>query len=328
MNDGGRRTELITVPIDALERDPIQPRVNVSVDLVRRLSASMKAGRHEPLLEVERISGTTDHYRILCGEQRWRAAREAGLAEVLVRVRHGLGYLERLQQQYEENHLRSDLDPVEEGSAILLFRTLKEVFAAERLLRDAHVSFEPIDEKRIERREQFGEHLEALRRFLRDHDLDVETLSPWSETEKALGISETRRKAKVGVLRIDPELRDAVRALPAEHAIQIARLSDTRQQAELVARAADLNHREVHNAVERLRADAGLSVEEALARDDDAAQPADVGFDQQLSTLGDLCRQLVRLMLILRADLNRLRAATPALSEVRTAIDELLGAAA
>src|SRR5205807_2538536 len=54
----------------------------------------------------------------VCGEQRWRAARAAGMAEVLVRVHPPLRYLERLEKQREENRLRSDLDPVEEAHCI------------------------------------------------------------------------------------------------------------------------------------------------------------------------------------------------------------------
>lgn len=41
------------LPIIYIEPCPIQPRVNISMDLVDKLSASMKAGRHQPLLEVE-----------------------------------------------------------------------------------------------------------------------------------------------------------------------------------------------------------------------------------------------------------------------------------
>ncbi|MDQ6945888.1 MAG: hypothetical protein M3256_06340, partial [Actinomycetota bacterium] len=52
----------------------------------------------------------------------------------------------------------------------------------------------------------------------------------WRDTERALRISETARKDKVGILRLDPRLQDGVRHLPAEHAIQIARLNDPERQ--------------------------------------------------------------------------------------------------
>ncbi|MGI0129028.1 MAG: ParB/RepB/Spo0J family partition protein, partial [Thermoplasmata archaeon] len=149
-------TELVIIPLDSMEPCPIQPRVNASVYFVARLAASIKAGRHEPLLEVEPLSA--DRFQIVCGEQRWRAAREAGLTEVLVRLhRHRLGYLERLQKQYEENCLRADLEVIEEAHLLVLDRLVRSALAAEHLLRGASIPFQPLDDKRITRREQFQE---------------------------------------------------------------------------------------------------------------------------------------------------------------------------
>src|SRR5207237_3690533 len=103
-----------------------------------------------------------------------------------------------------------------------------------------------------------------------DGRLGAGPLAPWRETEKALGISESGRKAKVALPRLDPQLQDDLRTLPAEHAIQIARLDDSTQQAQLVERARDLTHREVHQAVDRLRGDPDLTVSAALAESTEA----------------------------------------------------------
>jgi ParB family transcriptional regulator, chromosome partitioning protein len=75
---------LVLVSIDHIHPCPIQPRVNVSVELVRKLADSMRAGRHDPLLEVEPHPERGGHFQIICGEQRWRAAKEAGVDHVLV----------------------------------------------------------------------------------------------------------------------------------------------------------------------------------------------------------------------------------------------------
>lgn len=317
-------TELVTVATDSIAPCSIQPRVNFSVDLIAKLAASMRAGRHDPLLEVERVPGQPTRFQILCGEQRWRAAREAGLKAVLVRVHRRLGYLERLEKQYEENHLRADLDPVEDGACILAVKTLKDTLVAERLLRDALVAFQPLDDKRVENRQQFLEHLDGLRRLMRKHRIDTERLSPWSETEKALGISESQRKAKVGILRLDPELQETVRDLPAEHAIQISRLPDRERQAELATHAPEMTHRQIHDAVERLRKDPGLSVADAVnapSTEDVRHAPGD-----QMIVVGDLCRQLVRLIAILRGNTDDTRrpGAVLVLTDLRKAIDEFL----
>src|SRR5438552_15862370 len=132
---------LAVVPGDLIQPCPIQPRVNVSVDLVDKLSGSMKAGRHLPLLEVETAPGIPGRYQIICGEQRWRAAKAAGLLEILVRIHPHLGYLERLEKQYEENRLRANLDLIEEAFCILLDKTLRDIAVAEQLLRESRVPF-------------------------------------------------------------------------------------------------------------------------------------------------------------------------------------------
>jgi hypothetical protein len=295
------------LPLAVIDRCPIQPRVNISMRLVEQLSASMKAGRHQPLVDVEPAPGNRGRYQIVSGEQRWRAARAAGLTRVLARLHPPLGYLERLEKQFEENHLRADLDPVEEAHCIFLHKTLRDIDVAERLLVTASVAFEPLEDKRIDQREEFLGHLDGLRRLLTKNRINVVTqngqpivgpLARWRETEIALGISESGRKAKVAILRLDARLQDALRPLPAQHAIQIARLDDPAQQAVLVERAPDLTHRQVQQVVERLRCDPDITVDAALTGPAvESKQQADpVAFEVQLSRIGDLCRQLVRLL--------------------------------
>jgi ParB/RepB/Spo0J family partition protein len=326
--------ELVVLPVDAIQPCPIQPRVNVSLDLVERLAASMREGRHQPLLEVEPAPDQPGRYQIVCGEQRWRAARAAGLAEVLVRVHGRLGYLERLQRQYEENRLRADLDPVEEAHLLLLDKTIRDIDVAERLLREAEVPFEPLAERLVTDREEFRRHLDGLRELLVRHSVHVVRssdgnvvpgpLAPWRDTERALGVSESARKAKVGILRLDPELQDEVRALPAEHAIQIARLDDRERQAQLVERARELTHRQVHEAVRRLREDPALTVGDGGAPPAPAAaNEAPPSFQHQLGTLADLCRQFLRTLDNVRPRLSteQRRDVAAVLADLRRAIE-------
>jgi ParB-like chromosome segregation protein Spo0J len=323
--------ELVVVPVDAIEPCPIQPRVNVSVDLVAKLADSMRAGRHEPVIEVEPAPGKRDRYQIVCGEQRWRAAREAGLDQVLVRIHVRLGYLERLEKQYEENRLRADLDISEEAHCIVLDKTIRDIAVAEQLLRDSLVPFQPLDDRRITSREKFGQHLTDLKQLLvrkkvhtvrsAEGRLVAGPLSPWRETDKT----------KVAVLRLDPDLLDEVRTLPSEHAIQIAKLDGRERQAEVVQRTRDLGLtcREVQVAVDRLREDKALSVDEAVA--EARSTPDGSGCrasDEPLIHLADLCRQLVRLIANLdsRLDVEEQEAAATALADLRSHIDEFLEA--
>ena len=293
---------LALVALDHIHPSPIQPRVNVSVDMVQRLAASMRAGRHDPLLEVEPSPATSGHYQIVCGEQRWRAAREAGMSDVLVRLHPPLGYLERLLKQHEENHLRSDLDPVEDAGLVLLAKSLTDIAAAERILNDAAVPFESLDGKRITDRGQIDIHLAELKDMLVCNGLRV-GLSPWRETERALGLSEASRKAKLAVLRLEPDILEEVRGLPAHHASLIARVADPKRRAELVARAPQLSNRQLHAAIRRLRADDDLEVADALdgIGPGNASGPDDpLRLEAQLTTLVDLCRQVLRILANLR----------------------------
>jgi ParB/RepB/Spo0J family partition protein len=330
---------LALIPLELIQRCPIQPRVNVSVDLVDRLRASMEAGRHQPLLEVEPAPGERGRYQIVCGEQRWRAAIAAGLAEVLVRLLPRLGYLERLEKQYEENRLRADLDISEEAHLIVLDKTIRDIAVAEELLRDSLVPFESLNDRRITRREDFGEHLDDLKVLLvrkkvhairtSEGRLVAGSLSPWRETEKALGISESQRKAKVGVLRLDSDLLDEARALPGEHAIQIAKLDGRERQAEMLRQSRDLRLtcREVQDSVDRLRHDEALAVDDAIAAARSKPdEPAVLAFDHQLANLGDLCRQLVRLLANLRSTVEpeERSDAEAALTDLRDHIDRFL----
>ena len=307
---------LALLPIDLIEPCPIQPRVNVSVELVAKLSGSMKAGRHDPVLDVEPLSGQPGRYQIVCGEQRWRAALAAGMAEILVRLHPRLGYLERLEKQYEENRLRASLDVVEEAHCILLDKTLRDIVVAEQLLGGSLVPFQPLDDRPISQRAEFAEHLDLLRLLLVEHKthtvrsaqgmLVAGHLSPWRETELALGISESQRKAKVAVLRLDPELLEVVRDMPAEHAIQISRLQDPDLQAQLVDRARDLTHRQVHSVVDRLLREPEATVGQAIASEVESKRHAQgpLAFGDQLLVLADLCRQLARSLSNLRPSLD------------------------
>jgi ParB/RepB/Spo0J family partition protein len=323
-------SQLLVLPVSSIRPCPYQPRVNVSVDLVRRLAASMVKGRHEPLIEVEPILDEPARYQIVCGEQRWRAAVEAGLKEVLVRLHPRLAYLERLEKQCEENRLRKDLDPVEEAHGILLHKTLRDISQAELLLANADIPCTNLDEKHIVRREQFVEHLRALERLLvesethvvvRDGQLRPRPLARWRETEIALGISESARKAKVGILRLPPELQDRVRHLSREHAAQIGRLPTPEHQQHVVERADQLTHRQVRDLVDRLLRE-GDGEQGAAAPDPIPTAPESV-------RMVDLCRQLARLIrnLDAHATTDERAWATKVIADLRQTLDAFVESA-
>jgi ParB-like nuclease domain len=117
-DDGQLPAGLALAAVDRVQPSPIQPHINFSVDLIEELASSMRAGRHQPLLEVEPAPGAPGRYQIVCGEQRWRAPRAAGLTEVLLRLHRPLGYFQRLEKQYQGNRLRADLVAVDESHCL------------------------------------------------------------------------------------------------------------------------------------------------------------------------------------------------------------------
>jgi ParB family transcriptional regulator, chromosome partitioning protein len=118
----GRRGEQ-QVPVDRLEPNPQQPRLDFRREELESLADSIRQkGVIQPLI-VRRKPGR-DVYEIVAGERRWRAAQLAQLHEVPVVVRD-LTDSEVLEVAIIENIQRSDLNAIEEA---LGFRQLMTRF--------------------------------------------------------------------------------------------------------------------------------------------------------------------------------------------------------
>ncbi|MBI2416168.1 MAG: ParB/RepB/Spo0J family partition protein [Candidatus Kerfeldbacteria bacterium] len=102
------------VPVTAISVNPHQPRRHFSHQALEELINSIREhGILQPLL----VSGIdTNHYQLIAGERRLRAARIAGLIQVPVIVRD-VNELEKLELALIENVQRSDLNPVERADA-------------------------------------------------------------------------------------------------------------------------------------------------------------------------------------------------------------------
>ena len=117
-----RKAEL-HVPVDKLEPNPQQPRLDFRQDELESLADSIRQkGVIQPLI-VRRKPGR-DVYEIVAGERRWRAAQMAQLHEVPVVVRD-LSDTEVLEVAIIENIQRADLNAIEEA---LGFRQLMTRF--------------------------------------------------------------------------------------------------------------------------------------------------------------------------------------------------------
>jgi ParB family chromosome partitioning protein len=111
------------LPVDKLEPNPQQPRLDFKQDELESLADSIRQkGVIQPLI-VRRKPGR-DVYEIVAGERRWRAAQLAHLHEVPVVIRD-LSDTEVLEVAIIENIQREDLNAIEEA---LGFRQLMTRF--------------------------------------------------------------------------------------------------------------------------------------------------------------------------------------------------------
>ena len=110
-----------TLKITEVEPNREQPRKNFNEDALLELSDSIKQyGVIQPLI----VQKKGDHYEIIAGERRWRAAKMAGIKEIPVIIKD---YSDQQVMEISliENIQREDLNPIEEAMA---YQNLMEEF--------------------------------------------------------------------------------------------------------------------------------------------------------------------------------------------------------
>ena len=102
------------VPVEFLEPNPRNPRKTfVEKDLTELTDSIREKGIIQPIL-VRPAAGKPNHFEIIAGERRWRAAQRAGLHEVPV-ISRDITDQEALELAIIENVQRADLNPIEEA---------------------------------------------------------------------------------------------------------------------------------------------------------------------------------------------------------------------
>ncbi len=115
-------TNYFLCPIEEIKPNRHQPRKTFSNEKLDELAASIREkGVIQPLV----VRKKADHYELIAGERRWRAAQKAGLREVPV-VIQDVSDDTALEMALIENIQREDLNAVEEAEA---FHALLEKFA-------------------------------------------------------------------------------------------------------------------------------------------------------------------------------------------------------
>jgi ParB family chromosome partitioning protein len=104
---------LADVPIGQVKPNPAQPRKKFDEAAIAELARSIKSsGVLQPIVVVPEA----DHYKIIIGERRWRAALNAGLQKVPVLIRN-IPKSQQAELSLVENLQREDLNPMEVAQA-------------------------------------------------------------------------------------------------------------------------------------------------------------------------------------------------------------------
>ena len=166
--------QLAQLPVELLQRGRYQPRADMREDTLDDLAESIRRqGVIQPVVVRPIVStGPEQHYEIIAGERRWRAAQRAGLTEVPAIIRH-VPDEAAVAMALIENIQREDLNPLEEARAFerlikefqLTHQQVAEAVGRSRagvsnLLRLLELAPEVCD--RLERRELDMGHARAL----------------------------------------------------------------------------------------------------------------------------------------------------------------------
>jgi ParB family chromosome partitioning protein len=105
----GDRVQMI--PLDQIRPCPFQPRREFPQESLEELADSI---REQGILQPLLVRHRSDHYELIAGERRWRAAQALALAEVPVMIRSAEDH-EVLELALIENLQRDNLNPLEEA---------------------------------------------------------------------------------------------------------------------------------------------------------------------------------------------------------------------
>ena len=112
----GTSTPPLSIPIQAIEPNPFQPRKQFDAESLAQLAASIrKAGVIQPIV-VRAKPDQPSQYELIAGERRWRAAQLAELKEIPAIIREADDQT-TAEWALIENLQREDLNPIDRGEA-------------------------------------------------------------------------------------------------------------------------------------------------------------------------------------------------------------------
>jgi ParB family chromosome partitioning protein len=115
--DGESSGSLREVPVGAIVPNPRQPRASIEQEALEALAASLQErGVLQPVIIRPTAGPGNEHFELIAGERRWRAASLAGLETIPALVREA-DEASSLELALIENMVREDLNPVDQARA-------------------------------------------------------------------------------------------------------------------------------------------------------------------------------------------------------------------
>ncbi len=112
----------LEIPLDAIERNPLQTRRHFDETKLDELARSIAASGVVQPIVVKALGGS--RYQLIMGERRWLASKLAGVATIPAIVREATD-AQAMEMTIVENLQRADLNPMEQARA---YRRLGEQF--------------------------------------------------------------------------------------------------------------------------------------------------------------------------------------------------------
>lgn len=163
-----------TLRLSMIEPNRSQPRQNFDEEMMKELADSIRQyGVLQPLL----VQKKDDHYEIIAGERRWRAAQMADLSEVPVVIRE-YDKQQTMEIALIENVQRADLNPIEEAQAY------------KRLIREYGLTQEEIAERVSKNRATITNSMRLLKLDERVQQMLVENQISSGHARAILGIED------------------------------------------------------------------------------------------------------------------------------------------
>jgi len=114
-NGSSAKNSIREIDINLIETNPHQPRFHFDEEKLKELSDSIK---EHGIIQPITVSKNDNHYEIIAGERRFKAAKMAGFKTVPVIIKD-VTEQQKLEMAVIENIQRHDLNPIEEARACL-----------------------------------------------------------------------------------------------------------------------------------------------------------------------------------------------------------------